>query len=208
MSEISGLPCAGMSRLGSPGDKSPKEDRLGHVTFVHGIANKPERDVLLAQWRVALLDDDGLDLDAMGVTASMVYWADILYGMPAPVGGVQESAELELAAAVCADDADMTWLGQTAPTERRFVSRLAREVGLTGVPRAGEDATTAVPPRAASAPSAWEALPLPWWLKERLIRVFLQRHFPGVRPVPARHPAVVRPGCQGTPAAAPGKPAA
>jgi len=35
MSEISGLPRAGMSRLGSPGNKSPKEDRLGHVTFVH-----------------------------------------------------------------------------------------------------------------------------------------------------------------------------
>lgn len=152
---------------------------MGHVTFVHGMANKPERDVLLAQWRVALLDDDGLDLDAMGVTASMVYWADILYGMPAPVGGVRESAELELAAALCADDADMSWLGEIAPAERGFVIGLAREVGLTAVPDPGRDDMFAVPPSASapsvpSAPSAWEALPLPWWLKERLIRVFLR----------------------------------
>jgi hypothetical protein len=48
---------------------------VGHVTFIHGIGNKPEPDVLLEQWRVALLDDDGVDLDGMGVTSSMVYWA-------------------------------------------------------------------------------------------------------------------------------------
>ena len=53
-----------------------------HVTFIHGIANKPSAEVLLEQWRVALLDNDGVDLDAMGVSASMVYWADLLYAEP------------------------------------------------------------------------------------------------------------------------------
>jgi hypothetical protein len=59
---------------------------MAHLTFVHGIGNKPERDVLLEQWRIALLDDDGVDLDGIGVRCSMVYWADFLYDKPASPG--------------------------------------------------------------------------------------------------------------------------
>ena len=55
-----------------------------HLTFIHGIANKPSAEVLLEQWRVALLDNDGVDLDAMGASSSMVYWADLLYAEPLP----------------------------------------------------------------------------------------------------------------------------
>jgi hypothetical protein len=51
---------------------------MAQLTLVHGIGNRPERDVLLEQWRVAL-PDDGVDLNGMGVTCSMVYWADFLY---------------------------------------------------------------------------------------------------------------------------------
>jgi len=69
---------------------------LGHITFVHGIAHKPEPEVLLEQWRVALRDDDGVDLDDLDVTCSMVCWANLLYPNPAPAGGAQESAVLEL----------------------------------------------------------------------------------------------------------------
>jgi hypothetical protein len=43
--------------------------------------------VLLEQWRIALLDDDGVDLDGMGVMCSMVYWADFLYDKPASLRG-------------------------------------------------------------------------------------------------------------------------
>ena len=60
---------------------------MGHITFVHGIANKPEPEVLLKQWLVALYDNDGVDLDELDVTCSMVYWADLLYPDPALAGG-------------------------------------------------------------------------------------------------------------------------
>ena len=55
-----------------------KEGGMAHVTFIHGIGNKPPEEQLLRQWRTALLDDDGLDLDDLGISSSMVYWADLL----------------------------------------------------------------------------------------------------------------------------------
>ncbi|MGH3935432.1 MAG: hypothetical protein ACRDS1_10735 [Pseudonocardiaceae bacterium] len=142
---------------------------LGHVTFVHGIGNKPEPDELLRQWRVALVDDDGLDFDAWGVTSSMVYWADMLYEAPAPVGSGQESTELELENSVDAEDADLSWLDDVPSGERDFVQRLAREVGFITVTATPEDVPDPIFPA-----SPLEAVPLPPWLKRRLMRVFLR----------------------------------
>src|SRR5438045_1830575 len=103
---------------------------MGHITFVHGIANKPEPEVLLEQWRVALRDDDGVDLDDLDVTCSMVYWADLLYANPTVPGGGKEAAELELERTTDPEDADMTWLAAVDPQERAFVESVARQVGL------------------------------------------------------------------------------
>ena len=52
---------------------------MTHVTFIHGIGNKPAPDFLLDGWERSLAEDDGIDLGTLGVTSSMVYWADILY---------------------------------------------------------------------------------------------------------------------------------
>src|SRR5215210_8568644 len=74
-----------------PGDRGCA---VAHVTFIHGIANKPPADVLLEQWRIALLDNDGVDLEARGVTSSMVYWADLLYAEPLPAAVAQSQEAL------------------------------------------------------------------------------------------------------------------
>ena len=37
---------------------------MPHVTFIHGIANKPEPDALLRIWRDSLGRDEGVDLGA------------------------------------------------------------------------------------------------------------------------------------------------
>jgi pimeloyl-ACP methyl ester carboxylesterase len=142
---------------------------VAHVTFVHGIGNKPEEDVLLEQWRVALLDNDGVDLDALGVTCSMVYWADLLYDKPASSGAGHESSDLELEQSVDAEDADMSWLTEVPPEERDFVERLGREIGLATVIPGPEETPDPVIPE-----SPLEAVPLPPWLKRRLMRVFLR----------------------------------
>ena len=54
---------------------------MPHVTFVHGLANKPSAEDLHNVWRRAILDG-GLDLAGDGVTTEMVYWADVLYDAP------------------------------------------------------------------------------------------------------------------------------
>jgi hypothetical protein len=142
---------------------------MGHVTFIHGIGNKPEPQVLLEQWRVALLDDDGVDLDAIGVTSSMVYWADLLYAAPAPAAAAHESNSLELQQSVDAEDADLTWLLDVPSSERAFVERLGEQVGLAAVTSGPDGVPDPILPA-----SALEAVPLPPWLKRRLMRVFLR----------------------------------
>jgi hypothetical protein len=143
---------------------------MAHITFIHGIGNKPPRDVLLEQWRVALLDDAGIDLDALGVTSSMALWSDILYAEPAPAAAGNESSPLELQDAVTAQDADLSWLAAVPVEEQAFVAGLGLKIGLAEVAAASaaDDSTPLVPG------SALEALPLPGWLSRRLMRVFLR----------------------------------
>jgi hypothetical protein len=165
---------------------------MPHVTFVHGIGNKPEPEDLLGEWRVALRDDGGVDLDALGVTSSMVYWADLLYASPAPPAAAQEATAFELEQSVDPEDADMTWLQEVPAAEREFVERLGREVGLAEVLP-----SSAGPPDPVLAGSALEAVPLPPWLTQRLMRVLLRdvHHYlfdtpfsprAGADPVPVR----------------------
>jgi pimeloyl-ACP methyl ester carboxylesterase len=148
---------------------------MPHVTFIHGIGNKPAPEDLLNDWRVALVDDGGLDLDTMGVTSSMVYWADLLYASPDPAGNGQESSALEAQSTVGPEDADMTWLDGVPEDERRFVEGLGQKLGLAEV--------TATPDEVAPDPivpgSKLEAIPLPDPIKRRLMRALLRdvHHF-------------------------------
>lgn len=59
---------------------------MPHVTFIHGLANKPTADILHQIWRYALAKGvNDLDQGAEGVTTTMVYWADVLYPTPDPM---------------------------------------------------------------------------------------------------------------------------
>ena len=49
---------------------------MAHVTFIHGIANKPAKDALLEQWRVALLDDDDDGMDMRHIVLQLEVIAD------------------------------------------------------------------------------------------------------------------------------------
>jgi hypothetical protein len=58
---------------------------MAHVTFVHGIGNKPEPRALLDLWRRKFAQGAGaIGLGDAGVESSMVYWADVLYERPDP----------------------------------------------------------------------------------------------------------------------------
>ncbi len=87
---------------------------MPHVTFVHGIGNKPPAEQLSGIWRGALAAN-GLDLDARGVSSSMVYWADLLNAKPL--------AESQLEAA---DDPELATVPYEVPSRNR-----TREAGGT-----------------------------------------------------------------------------
>src|SRR5687768_13440162 len=76
---------------------TPQEDlSMPHITFIHGISNKPAADKLLRLWRDSLAqdllgNDDSLDLGSMGVSSSMIYWADILYDEPLEMPGLEST---------------------------------------------------------------------------------------------------------------------
>jgi hypothetical protein len=141
-----------------------------HITFIHGIGNKPEPDRLLNEWKIALSDNDGVDLEALGVTTSMVYWADLLYAEPVPDDAAQESSPQEVEQLADPDDADLSWLADVPAEQRAFVEGIAQQVGLTHVSASEEDdATETIVPN-----TQLEAVPLPPWLKKRLMRVFLR----------------------------------
>ncbi len=57
---------------------------MPHITFIHGISNKPAKDALLDLWLRALARENGVDCDVDGITTSMVYWADVIYPSPEP----------------------------------------------------------------------------------------------------------------------------
>jgi hypothetical protein len=106
---------------------------MAQLTLVHGIGNRPERDVLLEQWRVAL-PDDGVDLNGMGVTCSMVYWADFLCYKLASPGAAHEASEMELEQSVDAEDADFDLVTRGAARG----AGLLRASGSRGRARGGD----------------------------------------------------------------------
>ena len=161
---------------------------MAHVTFVHGLANKPPADTLIRIWADALGRDDprpqqhangnsGLSLDNLGATYRMVYWADVLYPSPdtqiesnesyddekRQLEGISTdpSGALERAAAE-----DTSWREQLSPAERASVERLERELRF-------EVGTKEIAARAAGA-AALERVPLPEFIKKPLMERLLR----------------------------------
>ena len=143
---------------------------MAHITFIHGIANKPETDVLLRIWRQALARDEGLDLGTEGVTSSMVYWADVMYEAPKPEMAEHESND----SIVERDDEelDMSWLADIKEKEKHWSYRLKDKLGYDTEPPDGDENHT--PPETGLESSNFERIPLPWWLKRRLMKTLLR----------------------------------
>jgi hypothetical protein len=153
---------------------------MAHVTFIHGIANKPPRDVLLRSWIAALGDGGGPELDALGVSSSMVYWANFLYSEPAAPEAAHETAEAMERVGV--EDVDMDWALRTSGAEAATVAGLAAKIGFSELP--GDELLSAgrqLAPEAGDelAPvvgleGEFERVPLPGPLKRRLMKVLLR----------------------------------
>jgi hypothetical protein len=153
---------------------------MAHVTFIHGIANKPPRDVLLRSWVTALGDGDGPELDALGVSSSMVYWANFLYREPAVAEAAHETAEAMERAGV--DDVDMDWVPHASGREAAMIAGLAAKIGFSELAAAGSvlaggelaPAAAGEISRVVRSEEELERIPLPGPLKRKLMEVFLR----------------------------------
>lgn len=151
---------------------------MAHVTFIHGIANKPEPDPLLKLWRRSLAQGGGLDLGTEGVTSSMVYWADVMYPEPLEEEAAQES--LEAVEALGADPVDMSWQegGEdslwAAQLAAKLQSALLAQEAVTATATPGEPAVPPPLPSGGLTQEANERILLPWFVKERLMETLLR----------------------------------
>jgi hypothetical protein len=140
---------------------------MPHVTFIHGMANKPPQDRLLEIWRRGLREG-GLNLATRGVSSSMVYWADVLYPEPAAEDAAHESTGQEIVTS--AADEDLSWREDLAGDEAAFVDRLASRLNFDAPSPEDDDFT----PPVAEASIAFERIPLPWALKRRIMKTLLR----------------------------------
>lgn len=140
---------------------------MPHVTFIHGIANKPPHEQLTDLWCRSLADADGLDLGTEGVTCSMVYWADVLYPSPLEAAAA-ESATNEAALEAMAPEPTGLDVGTMPAHERAWTMGLAAKLDVAlGV----EEVVTRV---GSPVHESLERVPLPWAVKRRLMKRLLR----------------------------------
>lgn len=149
---------------------------MKHVTFIHGIANKPEENKLKKIWLEALAADtlnncDGLDLGVNGVSTSMIYWADVLYDHPIADGTFESASFLESNEAIAKmddKDPDMSWRNDLTGEERKITDALAAKFSFDVLVN-----DNAVPAEVEMA-ATLERIPLPWFIKRRMMKWLLK----------------------------------
>jgi len=135
---------------------------MAHIVFVHGLDNKPESGYLHQLWKRKLGHDNGPDLDANGVSGSMVYWADVFYPGPDTNLAAYERAigDIEL----CAGPLHPWAADGGSPEELARVRRLAERCGVDlSAPGAIEPAAEEI------AAVQQERVPVPSWLRYRVM---------------------------------------
>lgn len=144
---------------------------MPHVTFIHGISNMPPKEVLLENWLAALVDG-GLDLDTAAVTSSMVYWADVVYAEPTAIDASYESVDAALGTAVT--DEELDWIASLPADERLVTEALMRKLELDGSPPGGDSRALPKQPAGENDGYDFEAIPLPWFIKSRVMKRLLK----------------------------------
>lgn len=164
---------------------------MPHVTFIHGMSNKPPADDLLRLWRNAMAEAAApLPLGDLGVSSSMIYWADLLYEKP--------DENLSAYEGVLENSAEAIDGGGNAPlprprtaAEAAFIEAVRAKLTSLSEAELEAEAQPAVP---AQPQGALERVPLPWFIKKRVLNAYLRdvHHYlfnvtyapPGRTPVP------------------------
>ena len=142
---------------------------MAHVTFIHGIANKPPAPDLLRIWRDTLANAvEPVALGDLGVTSALVYWADLFYAKPDANVGAYEGV-LESTPEAVDGGGDAGPPQPRTPEEAVFLERLRQR--MTRLSAAELELAQSVP---AVPQGALERVPLPWFLKKRILNAFLR----------------------------------
>ena len=153
---------------------------MAYITFIHGIANKPPKDIVRNNWIDALLaGNEGLDLPANGIDSQMVYWADVMYESPVSTDQSLESFGQEATTEEVEDaeaDVDMSWLTDASEEEKAFIQGVASEVmpkaeAMEMKPVVKEERA---PDGVVEEAVVLERIPLPWFVKEPLMKKLLR----------------------------------
>lgn len=148
---------------------------MPHITFIHGISNKPAPQPLVDLWCRSLADATGLDLGAEGVSCSMVYWADVMYAAPLGGGAAEEHATDESVAesASTGEDNDPTiGVADMDAAEQMWTAKLATKLAVPLVAEALSEAVVEAAPTRVQ--ETLERIPLPWFVKERVMKRLLR----------------------------------
>lgn len=143
---------------------------MPHITFIHGIANKPPVENLQRIWENAIARDSGIDLNDSGVTTNMVYWAECLYAEPMAEEAYENAANLAGpdAAVSPQDTVDQSWRQELPGDEKAMVDKLAAKLKFEMM--IDDAVIEAEDPIGIE----YERIPLPGWLKKRMMATFLR----------------------------------
>lgn len=145
---------------------------MAHVTFIHGIANKPEPEELLKICRRGLSDhssaSDEINLGTSGVTSSMLYWADFMYATPDPDTSGYEAMDSVDPGAIDAS-IETQWKEAGTIAEKQWLEALESRFDFSAPPPAGNE--NYQPPANQAGPQ-FERIPLPWFIKRRFLKTF------------------------------------
>ncbi|WP_395375798.1 hypothetical protein [Marinicella sp. W31] len=135
-------------------------DKTTHITFIHGIGNKPSAEQLRRIWIESLTMDrdsnEGFDPEAEGISVSFVYWADLFHDEPIPPG-TYESIVDEVAVSF-PDVANLSFDSWMENMQEYFPL---------------DDDSQYVDPPASDESVQYERIPLPWFIKQRVMKRFL-----------------------------------
>ena len=146
---------------------------MAHVTFIHGISNKPRPGRLLAIWRRTLAEaTEALPLGDLGVTSSIVYWADLMYGEPDENLAAHEGVLENTPAAIDASGGAELPVAAT-PREAAFLRAMRRRLTTLSDDEIDASLDSAMPAGLVAA-AVLERVPLPWFLKKPLMSVLLR----------------------------------
>ena len=134
-----------------------------HITFIHGLANKPPLKDLQRIWLDALAEEtesgNGFSPELEGITVSFIYWADMFYSAPISASGYENrKKEIE------ANLPDRSELNENPWIQEMFKYFPIEDEENQKVIDAPIDKDT----------PKYERIPIPWVIKRKIIKEFLR----------------------------------